>query len=266
MAGPRPTSVTLENQSATGQQGPKVNAAQFTTLQIYQKADTTKLVTARFGDGTITTTGGGAGWVAVPKPQQRVLTAWRGPQDGYQHEIPLILDLFRRPHTKQNGPNLEQMIGWLEFFSGVDMFGQTQPPQLIIDSGGALPHDGTNSPALTWIIPEEPVWGEAIRDEKTGVRIRQLVTVKFMVYHAPDEVTRTVTHTTGTRKTYTAKKGDTWNKIAAKELRGEGGKKWGNRLAVYNGARDGASSPKVGQTVKIPTAKTVKTWTQSPRR
>jgi LysM repeat protein len=93
-----------------------------------------------------------------------------------------------------------------------------------------------------------------------------LVTVKFMVFTAADELSRTVPQQVNTKSVYVAKQGDTYTKIAARELKSEGGAKWGNRLAQFNGARDGAASPKVGQSVKLPTPAQVKTWSQTPRR
>jgi len=236
--------------------------ADHSLLQIYTEDPRSDIVLlARFGDGTITTTGGGGGWVAVPRPQKKTITVWRGPQDGYQHEIPLVFDTWGNTVKP-----IEQEMGFLEEASGVDMFNNTQPPTLILNAGGALPHDVIHSPQLRWIIPEEPVWGEAIRRRDTGDRVRQLVTVKFMVFTAADELTRSTPPHVSSKTLYIAKKGDTYTKIAARLLKNEGGARWGNRLAQLNGARDGASSPKVGQSVKIPTSEQVKQWKQTPRR
>lgn len=232
----------------------------FSILQFYpEDASSNISLRAYFGEGTITTTGGGAGWVAVPRPQKKVITVWRGPQDAYTHEIPLIFDTW-----STTGQSIEDQMGDLEQVSGVDTFVNEQPPLLILNAGGALPHDVAHSPQLRWVIPEEPVWGEAIRIGSE--RVRQLVTVKFMAFNQADELSRTVPKQVTSKTTYIAKKGDTYRRIAAKELKNDGGARWANRLAVLNGARDGASSPKVGQTVKIPTPAEVKTWGQKPRR
>lgn len=231
-------------------------------LRVYpENARSNILLSAHFGEGTINTTGGGAGWVSVPRPQRKTITVWRGPQAGYQHEIPLVFDTWGTTLDP-----IEQDVGWLEQVSGVDMFGTEQPPLLILNAGGALPHDVFHSPQLRWIIPEEPVWGEAIRRRDTGERVRQLVTVKFMVFTAADELSRSTPRQVNTKSVYIAKQGDTYTKIAARELKNEGGGKWGNRLAQLNGARDGAASPGVGQSVKLPTSAQVKTWSQTPRR
>jgi LysM repeat protein len=96
--------------------------------------------------------------------------------------------------------------------------------------------------------------------------VRQLVTVKFMVWNAADALSRTSPARSKTKSVYTAKQGDTYAKIAARQLKNEGGAKWGNRLAQLNGARDGAAAPKVGQSVKLPTPAEVKKWSQTPRR
>jgi hypothetical protein len=231
-------------------------------LRVYpEQARSNILLSAHFGEGTINTTGGGGGIVSVPRPQKKPVTVWRGPQANYQHEIPLIFDTWGTTVKP-----IEQELAWLEQVAGVDMFTSQQPPLLILNAGGALPHDVFHSPQLRWVIPEEPVWGEAIRRRDTGERVRQLVTVKFMVWNAADILSRNPTRQTNTKSVYVAKQGDTYTKIAARELKNEGGAKWGNRLAQLNGARDGAASPGVGQSVKLPTSAEVKRWSQTPRR
>ncbi len=231
----------------------------YQTLSIYPlDADINIRLNAWFGDGTINTTGGGAGWVAVPRPQNKVITAWRGPQDGFQHEIPLIFDAW------QSGQSLETQMGNLEQLAGVDMFELTRPPLLIIDANGALPHDYVHSPQLNWIIPEEPVWGESIRVK--GERVRQLVTVKFMAYTQVDDLSRSTPRKVSTKYVYTAKQGDTYKSIAARKLKSDGGARWANRLAQLNGHRDGSAQVGAGQQVKLPTPDELRKWKQTTRR
>lgn len=238
----------------------------YSVLQVYpEDARSNILLKAYFGEGTITTTGGGGGIVAVPRPQKKPITVWRGPQDAYTHEIPLVVSRLTDIGASLDH-SIEQDLAWLEQISGVDMFNLEQPPLLILNAGGALPHDVFHSPQLRWVVPEEPVWGEAFRPRGYTERTQQLVTVKFMAWTGADELTRTVPTQVNSKYVYVAKQGDTYKSIAARELKSEGGAKWGNRLAQLNGARDGAASPGVGQSVKIPTAAEVKTWGQKPRR
>jgi hypothetical protein len=93
-----------------------------------------------------------------------------------------------------------------------------------------------------------------------------VVTVKFMRYTAYDKLSRDKTHAAPSDRTVKAKAGDTYNKIAAQQLKAYGGARWGNRLALLNGARDGASKPLAGRKVKLPTVAQIKQWERTPRR
>jgi hypothetical protein len=241
----------------------KVHAQAFNTLQVYTEfPDNGLYFIALFGEGTVKITGGGGGWQSVQRPQDNPITAWRGPTDSYCMEIPLIFNNFTNGKGDVEGAcrTLEKMYGALETTSG-------QPPLLILNANGALPNDVYNFPPLRWVIPDPPDYGEAIRDEVTGKRLRQIVTVKFMHYVAYDEFTRSQSNNQhGTPNTTIVKGGETYNKIAARALKKYGGAKLGNRLAHLNGARDGAVKPKPGQTIKLPTAAQAKSWAHSPRR
>ncbi|MGZ4530802.1 MAG: hypothetical protein ACXVXP_00450 [Mycobacteriaceae bacterium] len=234
----------------------------YSILHIYtEHPDHGLYVIARFYEGDIGVTGGGAGWQSVQRPQMDPITAWRGPTDSYTMEIPLIFDVL-----DQKGADIEVRCRTFERMYGALEQNGGQPPLLILNANGALPNDVYNFPPLRWVISEPPTWGEQLRND-SGRRVSQVITAKFMHYVAYDEFTRTKSaakalapHTT------IAKGGDTYNKIAARFLKNYGGVKWGNRLARFNGARDGASRPQPGQIVKLPSVTQIKDWGRTPRR
>jgi hypothetical protein len=231
----------------------------YTFVRIYDEYTNGLVITARLYEGDINISGSGGGWTAVQRPQRDPLTAWRGGTDSYTMEIPLLFD------TLTSGGNVEGQCRTLEKMAGVLTSAFVQPPILIVNAHGALANDYVNFPALRWIIPEPPVWGEQLRG-MDGKRVRQVVTVKLMHYTAYDKLSRDKTHTAPSNRTVKAKTGDTYNKIAARELKAYGGIRWGNRLAQLNGSRDGAAKPLAGREVKLPTVAQIKLWERTPRR
>lgn len=233
----------------------------YSILHVYTEQPNGLRFISRFYDGTINVTGGGAGWQAVQRPQRAPITAWRGPTDSYTMEIPLILDTLDQKHA-----DVEGRCRTIEKMSGTLVSGFVQPPVLILDANGALQNDVYNFPPLRWVIPEPPVWGEQLRRRDDGKRVRQLVTIKFMLYTAYDSLSRSKSVKVSSGHSTTARAGDTYRKIAARELKHYGGIRWANRLAQLNGARDGASKPLKGQVILLPTVEQIKLWERTPRR
>ena len=243
------------------QHKPPKRGTDYTLLHFYEENTGGLSCTARIYEGDINITGGGGGWVSVQRPQRSPATSWRGATDAYTIEVPLIFDVFG-----QDDADVENSCRTLEIMSGTLTSAYVQPPILILNANGALPNDVFNFPPLRWVIPDEPVWGEQLRNSQ-GRRVRQCVTVKFMKYTAPDALHRSNPATPiESQRSTIAKAGDTYNKIAARELKQYGGTRWGNRLALLNGARDGASKPLPGRVVKLPTVAQIKSWEKTPRR
>lgn len=234
----------------------------YSILHIYTENPHNGLyVICRVYDGTINITGGGGGWKSVARPQNDPVTVWQGAQDAYCMEIPLVFDVY-----DQQDKDIEVRCRTLEEMSGTLTSPAVQPPLLVLNANGGIPNDVYNFPPLRWVIPEQPSWGDQLRNEN-GQRSRQVVTVKFMKYSAYDELTRSKSaQQSRPGNTTIARGGDTYNKIAARALKQYGGVRWGNRLAQFNGARDGAAKPQPGQLVRLPTSQDIKQWQSSSRR
>lgn len=232
----------------------------YTLLHVYDETPGGLAFTARFYSGDINVTGGGGGWTAVARPQRHALTSWQGPTDAYTMELPLVFDA-----TNKDKDDVETQCRIVERMAGILTGAFSEPPVLILDANGALENDVRNFPPLRWVIPDSPAWGERWRRTTDGKRVRQCVTIKFMQYTAADVASRNNTPPPSTHS-ITARFVDTYNKIAARELKKYGGIRWGNRLAQLNGARDGASAVLPGRTVKLPTVAQIKQWESSPRR
>jgi hypothetical protein len=216
---------------------------------------------SRVYEGTINITGGSGGWQSVPRPLNDPVSVWRGPQTVYTMEIPLVFDVYDQP-----GADIEDRCRTLELMCGTHTSPVAQPPLLVLNANGGIPNDVYNFPPLRWVVPDDPVWGDQLRNEN-GRRSRQVVTVKFMKYAAYDELTRSKNaQQSKPNNTTVARGGDTFNKIAARDLKQYGGVRWGNRLAQLNGARDGAAKPQPGQLVRLPTTQDIKQWQSTARR
>lgn len=211
---------------------------------------------ARFGEGAVKPSGGGAGWQSVPRPKKQPLTSRRGPQEAFHFEIPLIFDGW--PYNSVEGD-----CRTLDIMAGVNVDGDPDPPLLLLNAHGALPYDVFHNPNYRWVIPEAPDYGEALR--YFGKRVRQIVTVKFMLWTQDDQLNR-AHQIASANQMVTARAGDTYNSLAARYLNKYGGIRWGNRLAQLNGARDGASHTLAGQQIKLPTAQQIADWKRQPRR
>lgn len=238
-----------------------MSSTDYSVLWVYTEDASLQFI-SRVYDGTINITGGG-GFESVARPLKQPVTPWRGPQSAYTMEIPLVLDTLDDP----NGRDVEDRCRALEKMAGALVTdSEGQPPLLVLNANGGIPNDVYNFPPLRWVIPEPPTYGEQLRNG-SGRRVRQVVTVKFMNYVAYDQLTRDKNvQTTRPANTTVVKHGETFNAIAARTLKQYGGAHLGNRLAHYNGARDGASKPPPGTTVRIPNKAQVKQWLSSPRR
>ena len=232
----------------------------FSLLSIYTELPGLSL-TARFYTDPPAPKGGSGGFTAVPRPLDSAVTAWTGFQDGYTMPLNIVLDSY----TARPARDIERDVTTLEKMAGT--LGRSEPPLLILNAGGALQHDVVNRPKARWVIASDPDWGDVLRNEH-GRRVRQVVTVPFMLYVPYDALSRTKsTNDHAPRNTFLATGTvDTFKKAAAKYLNSYGGAKWANRLAQLNYARDGAAKLEIGRRYMLPTPAQIKSWEKTPRR
>jgi hypothetical protein len=217
-------------------------------------------VRARYGTGgtnAIDTKGGGANWEDVEIPYQEPLTVWRAPKEAYGHRIPLVLDGLA------NGTDVEDACEMVELMAGVlNGTPPIEPPQLILNGYGAIPHDYVRDPSLRWIIPQPPEWGEAIRRDSDGARVQQEFTVTFKVWRSDPTLQRT-TSPPQKGRIYHARHGDTFEAIAVRVLKHAN---WGTRLANFNGSHNAREHLFPGQEVRLPDRSEERIWARTRRR
>lgn len=182
-----------------------------------------------YGDGSPTVTDGYGGWITIDRYRRRPITEWQGPGP-LRIQIPVAFENW----AAGEGVQLEQDIRALEQMAGLDgpVKGHhgllREPPRLIVDSGGFIPHDFHDASQLRWVI-EELQWAEGSLRNKAGNRLRQPATITILNYQADDALesqSATLKRRAGKRKgkTYKTHPGDTLSKVAAKQL--GSAKKW----------------------------------------
>jgi hypothetical protein len=208
-------------------------------------------VRVRYGPGQIETKGGGGVWETVKRPYREPLTVWRGASEAYQHKIPAVIDGFI--DEEECGPTKRT----IELMAGV-LNGNVEPPRLTLDGYGAIEHDATNDPTLSWIIPEPPEWGEMVRRED-GVLIRQAFVITFALYTSDQELRRPAPPRPSSIVIH-AKRGDTFESIAAHRLHHA---HWGGLLAKLNEQTSATHQLSAGQEVFLPDEKQRREWARS---
>lgn len=210
------------------------------------------------GEGSPQVTGGVGGWDAVARPGRRPLSVWRGPTEPLRQVIPLLFDGWA--HGKgPEGSSMEADIRVLEKMGGLDR-GDPKPPAIIIE--GSLPHDESRAPGNRWVV-ETLEWGEAIRRTSDGHRVRQACLATFMLYTESNLSAIKRAKPRPKYRVVSAHTGDTYEKIAARELKL---RRAGNRLARLNGSRDAGKRLKRGTKVRLPTAKALADWKHDLKR
>ena len=220
-----------------------------------------------FGDGELKTSGGGGGWEEKHRPYLPPLTVWKGPTESYTHKIPVMLDAYGKwDDTQKGGPtsSVIQRQKWeIEKLAGVLVHlkkgSLPEPPELILDAAGTIPHDETSEPGKhTWIISEPPEWGETIRNEQ-GVLVRQAGVLTFKIFESDISLERSAP----AKQPYYRLHADgkkTFEEIAKGE-RSWGPKRasFGTKLARLNHAHNARHVPKRG-TITGPSPKQLEEW------
>lgn len=219
-------------------------------VRIRSEDDTLTLL-VRLGDGSPQLSGGVGGWEAVARPGHRPLTVWRGQPEALTYSIPLLFDGYRWDPQHGSGYSVEADCRTLERMGGLDA-GDPEPPLLIIE--GALPHDESRAAQNRWVL-NSIEWGDAIR-RPDGHRVRQAATVTLLLYTEDDQLKRAHRSRKPAYRYVRPRHGETWEKLAARKL---GAKRYGNRLARLNGARDGSAKIKLDR-VRLPTTKALRAW------
>lgn len=223
----------------------------------------------------------------VVRPGRRPMTPWRGPGQPVL-KFGIVLDAanpatpvpparttspikpgIRTGTMSVYGPGIDTANTFpgsieldcraLEVLAGGLVPGDPEAPPLVL-TGAMLPHSTERASRNRWIIaPGGLEWGDAVRREADGARMRAQATLTLWLYVqdgglqkvAPAEARPAYKVFTSTRTL------NTYTKIAAKRL---GSAKLGPRLARLNGARDPNKALAVNTQVRLPTAHTLKLW------
>lgn len=204
------------------------------------------------GDGFVSQGDVDAGWQRVARPRRREGLEWVG-QDARTLVTPVRFDRFLK-----GGRSIELECQAVEWGANV-WFGQEQPP--VYRLSGPIPW--TN---LQWVIGSVS-WGEYLRRDSDGQRVRQDLSITWVEYEGLDVILTPAVRvavaaaaapaTAGVPappppgeqpRVYTVVSGDTLSKIAANELGDY--KRW-TEIASLNGLRD-PNTITVGQRLKLP--------------
>lgn len=195
------------------------------------------------GNGAVVD-GGYGGWSVVNRPKKVGMTQWDG-REPFSMQIELIIDGWR------SGEPVEIRCTTLERMALPPVPG-AQPPTLRIS--GNLPHTD-----LTWAL-NGIEWGASLRDPKTGLRLRQIATIKLLQFVDEDRVkiqpaaekARGKNLKPGKEsakiRTVVVSKGDTLPSIAARVYGDHS--RW-REIAELNNIRDGRNI-KVGAKLRLP--------------
>lgn len=205
---------------------------------------------------------GYGGWAITGRPKMLGLTEWGG-RNPYAFELDFWLDNF----DEGNGEEIERKVARLERMAGVGL-GSEEPPLVVVDGGGVIPHDLTrdSDPAKMWVIENLQFNAESDLRGVAGNRVRTSGLITFrqyirddilMTYSAAEKERkrrkkarkRAANGRGGSgRKRYTVKRGDTLSSIAAQKLgRAD---RW-REIADLNNIRD-PRNIKVGRVIKLP--------------
>lgn len=193
------------------------------------------------------------GWQEVARPRDLALTEWDG-RSPMRVSGPFLFDGW------SEGKSVEPDIRNLERMLGIAA-GAPEPPVVLFDAEGSVPHDHTASPFLEWVI-DDVEWGDALGESNR--RMRQEGTITFLQYvederlarqsHAQRHRKRHKKHRKGKgkkgahAKTYTVRPGDTLSSIAARLL--GNANRW-REIAKLNDIRD-PRNVKPGRKLKLP--------------
>lgn len=200
------------------------------------------------------------GWQVTQRPRKIGLTDWVG-----RDPLKVAFNIMFEGSGRLPGVQTERRCRILEAMAGLDS-DDPEPPLLIVDGGGGIPHDYTRASHVTWVI-ETLDWSEdeEIRNH-AGNRTRALANVTIMQYSEEERLAgfsaahdvrkkKRATRKKSTKskrgsddKSHTVKQGETLSTIAANRLGNY--RRW-KEIADLNNIRD-PNFIKVGQKLKLP--------------
>lgn len=195
----------------------------------------------------------GGGWESVARPLRRGIPQWRG-HDAPQMVLSLIIDGHPRTSVEADCRALQKMAGAI-------IPGDPEPPKLVV-WGQMIPAEAKWGNHL-WVISEPPGWDtspDGTVRRADGQRVRQAVDVTLMLASDDDELRRVKAAQAKPRyRRIKSRKGDTFEKIAAREL---GSKRYAHKLAALNGRGGGSVSVELPRntSVKVPTGDLLAEW------
>lgn len=170
----------------------------------------------------------GLGWTETARPKREGFMNWEG-RSLLRQKIPVLLDGF------STGQSVQPLYDFLEGLAH-----STGGPPPVLQLRGPIHHS-----EFKWVI-ESLEWDEDAQRHESGALARQGATLTFAEYEAPDIARRL---RKGPR-TYKVKRGDTLQKIAAKQLGSS--KRW---QEIYKRNRRKIKDPrklKVGLELTLP--------------
>lgn len=198
-------------------------------------------------------TGGIGGWSRVERPKRKSITEWVG-RDGISIEIPFIIDYL----LEDNGEACEQQVRNLEMIAGIEA-GSNEPSLFRLKSTPPrlMPHGYERARTNKWFL-ESVSWDrDTVIAKANGKRVRIGGTMIVSQFTKDSKIQRIrqKVERHNPRKFYVVKKGDTLQKIAAREDVYGDARKW-REIAQANKIRD-PKKLKVGTKLKIPPLATV---------
>lgn len=226
---------------------------------VFETINGKNAVSCLLGDGNPVPVGGYGGWEIKARARKRGLTRWGGVEP-LQVDIPIIIDHFLDNNGVADGVAGEADIRVLELMAGTHN-DDSEPPTVIFDAGGAVPHDYSDNPSYTWAVTNLQ-YTDPVYKTQYGNRARQGMVVSVMQMITDDTLglkssarkhkaknTSKAVKQGAKKKRYTVKKGDTLKTIAAKQL--GNASRWREIAAINGGIRD-PKSIKVGQVLRLP--------------
>lgn len=212
-------------------------------------------ITVLAGDGVATPSGDG-GWQSTARPRRKGFVEFVG-TSLIAMDVPIVLDGWS---DSNRGRSVEPDLRVLESMLRKRQGAYDEPPVITIE-GATVPHR-----QLNWVIATL-TYGDMIRRESDGARVRQNLTLSVIEYVAPDVLgskpsapKRAKERNKGggkkasgeswsaSSRSVTARHGDTLQKIA---VRAYGDRSRWHDIAHLNGIRD-PKALKVGQRVFLP--------------
>lgn len=220
-------------------------------------ADDPKLsLLCELGDAAPVVTQGYGGWEEVARGGRTALTSWRGHQP-MGIDLSLYLDDYG---SGTGGVDIGAAKAVLEAMAGRGedrQKGGDEPPHLVVDTAGVMPHDFHESKTNRWVVTaldwdEESALINAYGNwTRVGVVVSLLQFVSDSGLAAQTAAVRARIHSKAkpAKKRYTVKSGDTLVSIARTKLGDPG--RWGE-IARLNGLRDGRAKLKTGRHLRLP--------------